>query len=481
MNGVSMLWSGIAGAALTLSAVHGLLWLQNRRGLANLAFCIVAISAAGIAVTELGMMHAASAAEYGDWVRWFHLPNFFAILGLVAFVRLQFGGRTWLAGTIVALRSILVVVNFSVEPNVNWSSIASLRHIEFLGESVAVVGGAEVRPIQWIATLANLLFIAYVADALVRAWRAGGPPARRKTVVVCGGILAFILVAILEAQLVVWQVVRMPVVVAPPFLFLMAAIAYELTRDIVASARAEREAHRLRDEAAHVARINTLSQLSGSLAHELNQPLAAILLNAQAAGKLLQAEKPDLAELREIVADIADDDRRAAAIIERMRAMLRGKSLEFQAVSLPGLVRDVIALVHGDAARRRVTLEAALPEDLPPVRGDRVQLSQVLLNLLVNAMDSLDRAPGGKRRVRIFGRVRDDRTVEVGVADSGGGIPAEVLPRVFDAFVTTKPSGLGIGLAVSRAIMEAHGGELSAQNNPRGGATFSLTLPVAAA
>lgn len=482
MSLVTTLSIAVACVALTLAVVHGILWLLDRRGVANLAFCVVALSVAGLAYTELGMMHAATAAEYGRWVRWFHVPNFFAIVGLVALVHLQFGtGRMWLAAAIVALRSALLITNFLVSPNVNWREIRTLERMPFLGEQISVIGEAVVRPTTWIGTIAGLLLIAYVLDASLRLWRRGEREARRRVAIIGGGILGFLALAILESQLVVWHVVQMPVLVTPPFLILMLAMTWQLSRDVVAAARIEREARRLRDELAHVARVSTLSELSGSLAHELNQPLGAILRNAEAAEILLQSPTPDLAELRAIVADIRADDQRAAAIIERTRAMLKGKTLELQSVSLPALARDVLALARADAGTRRVTLEFAVPEGLPPVRGDRVQLSQVLLNLVVNAMDAVCTAPAEARRVSVAARAGAGGTVEVSVADSGPGIHPELLPRVFEPFVTTKAHGMGIGLAVSRAIVEAHGGRLWAQSDPGGGATFRFTVPLAGA
>jgi C4-dicarboxylate-specific signal transduction histidine kinase len=481
MHGVTLLWAGIAGTAVTLAGAHGLLWLLDRRGRANLAFCAVAIGVAGLAVTELGMMHSASPAEYGEWVRWFHVPNFLTVAGLVLFVHLQFGsGRVWLAGMVVGLRGALLLANFIVHPNVNWSEISGLRTLPFLGEQVSVIGAAVVRqPVQWAASLASLLFIVYVADALIRAWRRGDRETRRKALVICGGILAFITLATVESQLVVWGVVRMPVVVAPPFLILVAAIAYELGRGLVASARVEREAQRLREELAHAARVNAISGLSGSLAHELRQPLTAIMANAQAAQIMLDTDRPDLAELRAILADICADDRRADAIIERTRAFLKRTTIELQDLSVCTAVRDVLALVRTDAITRGVTLEAVLSDAIPRVRADRVQLSQVLINLLINAMESVSARPQAERNVRVEARPRDERLVEVSVVDSGAGVPEAILPRIFDGFVTTKPAGLGIGLAVSKAIVEAHGGELSAENNPQRGATFRFTLRAA--
>jgi signal transduction histidine kinase len=478
MNTVVILWAGVTGAALTIAGAYGALWLLDRRGVANLALSVVALAVAALSLTELGMMHAASAAEYGEWVRWFHLPNFLAVVGLVLFVRLQFGtGRVWLAGLIVALRALVLALNFLLQPNVTFSEISSLRTISFLGEPVSVVGSAVVRqPVQWLGTLASLLFIVYVADALASALRATDGERRRKALVVCGSMLAFITLAILQSQLIVWGVLRMPIVIAPLFLILIGAITYEVTRAIVASARTEREAARLRDQLAHVSRVNTLGQLSGALAHELKQPLTSILANAQAAQAMLKAAQPDVPELLDILDDICTADKRADAVIERARTFMKRGSSALEPTSLDAVASDVFTLVRADALRRGIALELSVPERIPQVRADRVQLSQVLLNLVVNAMDSVSAQAPEERKVRIEVRYDGGGQVEVAVADSGGGIAQEILPRLFDAFVTSKPEGLGIGLALSRTIVLAHGGELRAENNREGGATFRFRL-----
>jgi signal transduction histidine kinase len=478
MNAVTIVWATVAGAALTLAVAHGALWLLDRRGLANLALSIVALAVGGLSITELGMMHALTPAEYGQWVRWFHVPNALAVIGLVVYVHLQFGtGRLWLAGLVVGLRTLLLVLNFLLDPNVTWSEISSLRTISFLGEPVSVAGSAVVRqPVQWLGTLASVLFVVYVADALARAWREIDRQARRKALVVCGAILASITLAILESQLVVWKLLQMPIVVAPLFLILTVALTYEVSRALVASVRVEREAVRLREELAHASRVKMVSQLSGALAHELKQPLTSILANAQTAQIMLQAGNQNVPELLAILADISTADVQADAIIERARAFMKRNASEFRPTSLDAVAGDVVALVQRDAVTQGISLELSLPRTLPPVRADRVQLAQVLLNLVVNAMESVSAQSASRRKVRIEARHDGDGRVEVAVVDTGSGIPDDMLPRLFDAFVTTKQVGMGIGLALSRAIIQAHGGDLRAENNRGEGATFRFTL-----
>ena len=476
-----VVWTMVGAVSLTLAAVHGIVWLLDRKRAANLAFSVVAVAVAAMAAAEFGMLKATTPAQFNEWLRAFHVTLFLFTVGLVAFVRLHFGaGRAWLGWTVVALRGIVTLGNVFGGATASWQ-VVRLDRMPFLGDVAVVSGQGAIRPLQWLATLSVALFLAYVVDATTTLWRRREREARRKALVVGGAIIGSRLVASLQGQLVVWGLVQMPVIVSPAFLIMLAAMTYELCREIVASSRIEGEAGRLRDELAHVARVGTLGELSGSLAHELNQPLGAILRNAEAAKILLDRPVPDLEELRAIVADIRADDQRAAAIIERMRGLLKRKSLELHAVPLQSLIQDVLALVRSDAAARHVTLDCALPDELPPVAADRVQVSQVLLNLLVNGIDAVADAKEPARRVAVRARRADERTVEITVADSGHGIAPDLLPRVFEPFVTTKAKGLGIGLAVSRTIIEAHGGRLWAQNNERSGATFRFTLPVAQA
>ena len=230
-------------------------------------------------------------------------------------------------------------------------------------------------------------------------------------------------------------------------------------------------------ELAHVARVSNLGQLASSLAHELNQPLGAILRNAEAAELFLQDPSPDLEEIRTILADIRADDQRAGAVIDRMRGLMKRREVERRLLDLNVLVGEVVALVRSDAELRRVRLVLETNPALPPVQGDRVQLQQVLLNLVLNALDALnDNLP--ESRLVTLRTQPAGASIEVSVSDQGHGIPADKLVRVFEPFYTSKPNGLGMGLAISRSIIEAHGGRLWAENKAEGGAVFTFALPV---
>jgi C4-dicarboxylate-specific signal transduction histidine kinase len=247
--------------------------------------------------------------------------------------------------------------------------------------------------------------------------------------------------------------------------------------DITARKVAEAEAVRQRTELAHFGRVSTMGQLASALAHELNQPLGAILRNAEAAELFLRRSPPDLEEVGAIIADIRQDDRRAGEVIERMRALLERRQLDRALLSVDALVGDVMVLVQPDARSRQVALHIDVPRTLPRARVDRVQLQQVLLNLIINGMDAMAEVPPEERRLVVRARQADARTIEVAVEDAGRGVPPEKLERLFEPFFTTKPFGMGLGLPISFTIIEAHGGRIWADSRPTG-ATFFFTLPV---
>ena len=240
---------------------------------------------------------------------------------------------------------------------------------------------------------------------------------------------------------------------------------------------AEAEILNQRTELAHVARVSTMGQLTSALAHELNQPLGAILRNAEAAEIFLQKEKPDLEEIRAILADIRKDDQRAGSVIDRMRSLLKRRSVELKSLNLGELLAETITLAGSDARARHVNLILQVPPKLPSVRGDRVHLQQVLLNLILNGMDAMTNGTRAGRILTVRAEMRKDGNVEVSVNDCGSGIPADKVERLFEPFFTTKASGMGMGLAISQTIIEAHGGKIWGGNNVTRGAIFKFTLP----
>jgi signal transduction histidine kinase len=216
------------------------------------------------------------------------------------------------------------------------------------------------------------------------------------------------------------------------------------------------------------------------IAHEVRQPMTAILSNADAATKLLELPEPPLDEIHEIIADIRSDDLRADAAIRRIRALLQKRATHMQELDLNRSVLEVLELVAGDAVRRRVQILKELDSGLPPAYGDAAQMQQVLLNLIVNAMDALEGTLPSLCKVIVRTHTGGEG-VEVEVSDFGCGIAEDRLPRLFDAFFTTRAEGMGLGLSIARSINRAHRGRIVAENNPEGGATFRFSIPEAAA
>jgi signal transduction histidine kinase len=241
---------------------------------------------------------------------------------------------------------------------------------------------------------------------------------------------------------------------------------------------AEAEARANQERIAHINRVGTIAELSGSLAHELSGPLGSVMNNARAARKFLVTESPDLKEVRASLVDIENAAERAGQVIRRLRTVLRKDEFRPGRVTVASVVQDAVRLVHSEAARRRVTVEVApIPGELA-VSGDEILLLQILLNLLLNSLDAVAEQPPGRRRVAIGAAARGG-AVEVTVSDSGSGIPESALEGIFEPFFTTKAQGLGMGLPICRSIAEAHGGRIVAENRPEGGALVRVSLPAA--
>jgi PAS domain S-box-containing protein len=251
-----------------------------------------------------------------------------------------------------------------------------------------------------------------------------------------------------------------------------------IVRDITDRKRAELDAAAQRQELAHLNRVLILAEQSGALAHELSQPLAAILANAQAARHLLDRTPLDLDELRETLDDVIKSDKRAGMVIHRLRELLKKSNAVLQPLDLNEVTREVLDLTHSDLLLRRMPITTALSPGIPPVLGDRVQLQQVILNLLINACDAMSTVDPAERELKLT-TVADDECVQIAISDRGVGIPDGALDSVFDPFVTHRADGLGLGLAISRSIVVAHHGRIQAENNADRGATFRCFLPLA--
>jgi C4-dicarboxylate-specific signal transduction histidine kinase len=246
--------------------------------------------------------------------------------------------------------------------------------------------------------------------------------------------------------------------------------------DIEDLKRAEEALQSTQAQLAHVARVTAMGEIAASIAHEVNQPLSGVVVNATACLNWLAASPPNLVEVRETVQRIVRDGQRAGDVIARIRALATKKTIEKERLDLNETIQEAIGLVQGLMRRNKVTLRMDLSENLPPVLGDRIQLQQVVLNLVVNAIEAMAKVTSKVKELAIATRVIPDGMVEVALCDSGAGLDTESMQKIFEAFYTTKAGGMGMGLSISRTIIRNHGGRLWATRNDGPGTTFYFTV-----
>jgi C4-dicarboxylate-specific signal transduction histidine kinase len=242
--------------------------------------------------------------------------------------------------------------------------------------------------------------------------------------------------------------------------------------------RAEQALMKTQTELAHLSRVLTIGELTTSIAHEVTQPLTAVVINGDACLECLSSDPPNLDEARQAAEKIVEDGTRAGSVLGRIRALFKKETLSKDWIDLNEVVQELAVLLRDEAIRQRVSIEADLAPDLPRVMGDRVQLQQVVLNLLMNGMDATCHTADRPRQLRIVSGLGEFRKVFVAVEDNGVGLDAEIAERIFEPFYTTKPQGIGMGLSISRSIVESHGGRLWASPGRSGGAVFQFTIPI---
>jgi len=242
MSYVTVIWSVIAAGSLLLAVMYGGVWILDRRQRASLAFAFEALAIVLSVIVELGLMRSESASEWGEWVRWNQVPVLLRTAALVAFIHFYFGtGRPWLMAATVGTRVFIAIASFVMDPNFNFSRIDSIAHTRFLGEEVTVVGSAVTSPYQWFATFSVALVLVFVIDASLTLWRQGTPEARRKAVVIGGASLLSWGIGVTYTQFMVYQEIRLPVLLSPPYLVMLAAMTFELSRDTLRASRLARE------------------------------------------------------------------------------------------------------------------------------------------------------------------------------------------------------------------------------------------------
>jgi two-component system, LuxR family, sensor kinase FixL len=731
MRWVTFIWAVVIGACATMALPHLLIGIK-RKTWENLFFAIAALSVAGIACGELAIMHSRTAEEIGRAIQWTHLPVFFLVLAIVGFVRFYFGtGRLWLGIAACVARLVSLFINFAFPPNLSFREITSLRQFSFLGETIAMPEGV-VSPWTHLGELSSLLVLAFVVDASLTLWRRGTSEDRRRAVVVGGSITLFILVAAGLSALVHAKVIDLPYLVSFPFLGVIAAMGYELSRDVLRAARLARELgeeerrldlaaqagglgmwrwdvandqvwmnekgrslfgfapqdepnaerfrsrihsedreavravaakalpvgadyeteyrvvlpdgairwlhsrgrvelgadgkpyrvhgvssdvterklseqallesemrfrtvadaapvmiwmsgtdklctffnkgwldftgrtmeqelgngwaegvhtddlehcleiygssfdarqpftmeyrlrrndgeyrwvldigtprfsddgkflgyigscidlterkqaeldHQLQNmELARVGRVALMGELAASLAHEVNNPLGAMVTNANAGQRLIARGNVEMEELNDLLADIVADGHRAREVIEGIRNMVRKEKTTRALLRVDEVIRDLLRIVKADALTRKVALTTEIDSKAGSVLANGVQLLQVLLNLTLNAFEAMSVIRPDARRLVIRTDRNGEGEVLLRVRDSGPGFPGGIVDQLFEPFFSTKVGGTGMGLAIARSIIEAHGGTLSGENCDDGGACFTVRLPEA--
>ncbi len=605
MNWITVSWSMIAGATLTLGLIELHLGLAQPPRVARLMFSLSAFAMAAQCAWELALMRTDTIASAAALMPWGDATVGAIFVFLTAFIWTYFGtGRKWLALACPILYAVSAAADLIPGTVMTYQSITGLRTVETFGGATFTVVEGVTNPWNAFRYSSALALIVFVVDASVRLWRRGG---RRRAVVVGGSVTLFILTASVHSLLVDTGIVSTPYLFSWAYLAILVAMASELNADVLASARiavelreserrmelasaagnlgmwawdivhdtvwgtsraralfgfsesellslekitnalhpddrelgrhalrgatttgneyevqyrvpladgqirwlslrgrvehdgsgkpvltfgvvldisarrrAEIELQHLHDQLAHASRVSMMGQLASAIAHEVAQPLTSILANTTAAKLFLERESPDLDELRAALDDIYRDDQRAGDVIERMRTLLKRRNFVARPLKVSELLETVVTLTRIGCAARKVTLEVtALAPGLPVVLGDLVQLQQVLINLVLNATDAVADLPADRRIVTVRAACHVNGGFEFAVSDLGPGIESSKLGRLFEPFVTTKPSGMGIGLSISRTIVEAHGGRIWAENNSREGATFRFTLPMA--
>ena len=486
MSWVTIIFSMTASACLTVALIYGFIWWRQRDEWAYLLFAIASMGTAILAWQDLLLNFAQTTAEFRSIGLWSNVSFSLVVLSLAGFVRLYLrAGRMWLLWSVFSLRTASLPFNFLSDENFYYRKIPSLGQLPSLDETVSSIAHGVANPWLLVGQLSVLALVIFVLDAAITAWRRGD---RRAALSVGGSVVFFVSAATAQAAFIAWGNIPWP---STPSLFslgIILAMGYELggealraaqlTRDLRASEkRIALEAQAHRSEVAHLLRVASLGELSSALAHELSQPLAAILNNAQAAEILLARNEIDSDEIGHILHDIVTDDKRAADVIFRLRTLLRRGEFQPLALEANGLIQEVLELVRYELMARHVRVVTHFTAGLPAIRGDRVELQQVLINLILNAADAMSQTAEDKRTLTIESTQLEGNQVHISVADTGCGIPAGREEKIFEPYHTTKPRGLGLGLSLSRSIVVAHGGRLWAEGRAQRGATFHFTVP----
>ncbi len=475
MSPLVIAWSMCASVSTMLGLMHLLFWFRYRKVTAYLLSAIMGFSAAVSAMLELAMMTTDSPAIYNVLARWENLAVFMILVPMVWFIDQYFRtGRRWLAILITTLWSLGLVFNFISPGSLTFYQIMELkRETIFWGEPFTTPVG-EINQWKLLADVASFLILVYIVDATVRLWSQRGS---EKAWIVGGAIVIFILVAGIHTPMVDAGLVSTPYMISFSYLAIVFALSYQVVMDAVRGTRYKLELHQARRRLELYGRANLLGEYSVMLSHELNQPLTAILSNAQAALRYLDSDTPDMKEIRDIISDIVRDDKRATETISRLRDMLKNDEVIRERFDLNNSIKEVINMLRGEFKEEKFHIIENYTSDNAQVHAGRIEIQLVMLNLVANAVKATKKNVDGQRSLSVSTRIIND-AVQVDVVDTGPGISNELHQSLFDRFVSDGKDGLGMGLSICRRIIESFGGRIWAKNAETGGALISFALPL---
>lgn len=488
---LTIMWSMCASACFMLGFIHLFFWFKSKEGNLYFLSAIMAISAGVSAWLELALLVTTSIDIYNELLRYENVAIFMILVPMIWFVQLYLKtGRSWLAVTITILWSLGIIANFLSQNNLTFTEIYELKQVSiFWGETFSIPSGEE-NPWKILADIASLLILFYVMDASIKKFNQGN---RNKALIIGGSIIFFILFAGIHTPLVDAEIITMPYMISFGFLVIIVAFSYQLASDamlarqyahqIVTSedkrAVTEQQLRQTQSELEHMARANLLGELSTTLAHEINQPLSAIMNNSNAAKRFLSSETPNLQEIAEIIEDIIRDDKRANEIIVRLGSLLQKSKSKHEPFAINDIIQEVIDFLKYEISTHHIVLKLKPHPDNPIVIVDKIEIQQVFINLIYNAIKAMSDVPESNRFITITTKITNEKKIIVSVSDTGKGISEVEQKKIFDAFYTSdQKNNLGMGLTISYRIIKAYGGEIKVNNSPHGGAIFSVNLPL---
>lgn len=458
-----------ATACFVISLMHGILWFRSGRNRTYLLAVIASVAAGCIAIIDLLQILSADIETHVAMSRYMHVGLLVLLVSLVMLVRSYLdSGPRWLIVLIAGLFTITVAQSMVLPYGVIHSEITELMRVEAPWGEAFYVARGPLNPGKYIGDSVVVLILVFIGIASMGAARKG---LRRRAILIGGSAAVFVLSAGTLAILQDAGIVAVPLAIPSLFLIVIGALTVGVVNEALEAAEAEREVAQLR-------RIMTLGEMVGGLTHEINQPLSAILSNAQAARRFLSKDNVDLDEIREIVDDVIADDKRASDIVDGFRSMLRRDTGNSTAADVIEAVAAAVRLVKGDFHAHDIPLRLELQPDHTPVQADAVELEQVLVNLLLNAARATAGNGRTKRHVTVTCEELDG-VARFSVRDRGHGIDDDMMEKLFEPFTSGNEDGLGLGLSVCKRIVERSGGKIWAMQREGGGAVFSFTVPLA--